>query len=310
MNKITEMLLKILTGFKEEFVGAYNIRENGRCAARQSSPNIRIAVKTDEPGLDIHIDSRARGETVYIPACVTQGGVDDLVYNDFYVDAGADVTIVAGCGVHTDGAEDAAHNGIHRFFLENGSRIIYREKHVGTGNGSGLKRIDPVTFAVLGPGSALEMDTVQLGGVDRTVRTTSAQLAAAARLTIRERIQTDGRDTARTDFTVSMDGDGSAVNLISRSVAMGSSRQTYRSKLIGNCRCSGHSECDAILMDRGRVDAFPELIAGCRDASLIHEAAIGRIAGEQIVKLRTLGLSEGEAERRIIEGFLGGAAPM
>ena len=300
MNKITEMLLKILTGFKEEFVGAYNIRENGRCAARQSSPNIRIAVKTDEPGLDIHIDSRACGVTVYIPACVTQGGVDDLVYNDFYVDAGADVTIVAGCGVHTDGAEDAAHNGIHRFFLENGSRVIYREKHVGTGNGSGLKRIDPVTFAVLGPGSALEMDTVQLGGVDRTVRTTSA------RLTIRERIQTDGRDTARTDFTVSMDGDGSAVNLISRSVARGSSRQTYRSKLIGNCRCSGHSECDAILMDRGRVDAFPELIAGCRDASLIHEAAIGRIAGEQIVKLRTLGLSEGEAERRIIEGFLNG----
>lgn len=177
---------------------------------------------------------------------------------------------------------------------------------MGTGNGSGLKRIDPVTFAVLGPGSALEMDTVQLGGVDRTVRTTSARLAAAARLTIRERIQTDGRDTARTDFTVSMDGDGSAVNLISRSVARGSSRQTYRSKLIGNCRCSGHSECDAILMDRGRVDAFPELIAGCRDASLIHEAAIGRIAGEQIVKLRTLGLSEGEAERRIIEGFLNG----
>lgn len=310
MNKITEMLLKILTGFKDEFAGAYNIRENGLCAARQSSPNIRITVKTDEPGLDIRIDSRARGETVYIPACVTQGGVDDLVYNDFYVDAGADVIIVAGCGVHTDGAEDAAHDGIHRFFLENGSRVIYREKHVGTGTGSGLKRIDPVTFAVLGPGSALEMDTVQLGGVDRTVRKTSARLAAAARLTIRERIQTDGRDTARTDFTVSMDGDGSAVNLISRSVARGSSRQTYRSRLMGNCRCSGHSECDAILMDRGRVDAFPELIAGCRDASLIHEAAIGRIAGEQIVKLRTLGLSEEEAERRIIEGFLGGVAPM
>ena len=167
MNKITEILLKILTGFKDEFAGAYNIRENGLCAARQSSPNIRITVKTDEPGLDIRIDSRARGETVYIPACVTQGGVDDLVYNDFYVDAGADVIIVAGCGVPTDGAEDAAHNGIHRFFLENGSRVIYREKHVGTGTGSGLKRIDPVTFAVLGPGSALEMDTVQLGGVDR-----------------------------------------------------------------------------------------------------------------------------------------------
>ena len=310
MNRITEALLKTVSDWKGNFKGAYNIREDGQCAGRRSSENIRIESKEDGPGLVIHISPDTRGETVYIPACVTKGNVDDLVYNDFYVDAGADVTIVAGCGVHTDGAEDAAHNGIHRFFLENGSRVIYREKHVGTGNGPGLKRIDPVTFAVLGPGSALEMDTVQLGGVDRTVRTTSARLAAAARLTIRERIQTDGRDTARTDFTVSMDGDGSAVNLISRSVARGSSRQTYRSKLIGNCRCSGHSECDAILMDRGRVDAFPELIAGCRDASLIHEAAIGRIAGEQIVKLRTLGLSEGEAERRIIEGFLGGAAPM
>ena len=226
MNRITEKLLAAVsnwTGVPRN--AAYNIREDGQCAGRQSTAHIRITSKTDKPGIDITVAPGTRGEQVYIPACVTHSAENDLVYNDFYIGEDADVTIVAGCGVHTDGAEDAAHNGIHRFFLENGSRIIYREKHVGTGNGSGLKRIDPVTFAVLGPGSALELDTVQLGGVDRTVRTTSAQLAAAARLTIRERIQTDGRDTARTDFTVSMDGDGSAVNLISRSVARGSSRQ-------------------------------------------------------------------------------------
>ena len=307
ITEIDASLLEKIADLTGKPVGAFNIRKDMGCEARQSTERISIDPRADgKPGIDIHFKEGTKGETCHIPVIISQTGMSDMVYNDFYVADDCDVTIVAGCGVHTDGVEDAAHNGIHRFFLENGSHVIYREKHVGTGNGSGLKRIDPVTFAVLGPGSALEMDTVQLGGVDRTVRTTSARLAAAARLTIRERIQTDGRDTARTDFTVSMDGDGSAVNLISRSVARGSSRQTYRSKLIGNCRCSGHSECDAILMDRGRVDAFPELIAGCRDASLIHEAAIGRIAGEQIVKLRTLGLSEGEAERRIIEGFLNG----
>lgn len=306
MNKITRALLKILADFKEELAGAYNIRENGQCAGRQSTPNIRIEPKTDVPGLEIHISSKARGETVYIPSCVTCGGLDDLVYNDFYVAPGADVTVVAGCGVHTDSGESARHHGIHRFFLENGARVLYREKHIGTGDGSGTKHIDPVTRAVLGPGAVLEMDTVQLGGVDSAERRMEASLAGAARLTVRERIQTDGCQRALTHFTVSMDGDGSAVDLVSRSVARGNSRQQYCSRITGNCRCSGHSECDAILMDQAVVDASPELVAACLDAALIHEAAIGRIAGEQIVKLRTLGLTEAEAEARIIQGFLGG----
>lgn len=306
MNKITEALLKIIADIKDGFAGAYSIRENGQCAVRQSSRNIRLEAKADIPGLEIHISSRTRGETVYIPACVTCGGVDDLVYNDFYVGPGADVIIVAGCGVHTDGEESAGHNGVHRFFLEKGSHVVYRETHIGVGAGSGARRIDPVTFAELAEGAALEIDTVQLGGVDSTARQTTASLEAGARLTIRERLQTDGRETAGTDFTVSMNGDGSAVDLISRSVAKGRSRQRYRSRITGNCRCCGHSECDAILMDGGAVDASPELIAGCADAALIHEAAIGRIAGEQIVKLLTLGLTEAEAEALIIEGFLRG----
>ncbi len=304
MNNVTQSLLSILSDWKGEFKGAFNIREDGGCAGRQSSANIKIESKKDLPGLDIHIKPGTKGETVYIPACVTHGNVDDLVYNDFFVGEGADVVIVAGCGVHTDDEEEARHNGIHRFFLEKGAKVLYKEKHIGTGNGTGLKRIDPVTDVDLGEDSVLEMDTVQLSGVDKTTRTTRGKLGARAKLIIRERIMTDGDETAKTDFEVSMDGEDSGVDLISRSVAKDNSYQEYHSVIKGNCRCTGHSECDAILVGNGKVNAAPELYAGDIDASLIHEAAIGKIAGEQITKLRTLGLTEEEAEAKIIEGFL------
>lgn len=304
MNSITESLLKIVSDFKGVYSGAFNIRENGSCAGRQSSKNIRIESKKDLPGLDIYISPNTKGETVYIPACVTHGDVDDLVYNDFFVGEGADVIIVAGCGVHTDNEEEARHNGIHRFFLEKGSKVMYKEKHIGTGSGTGIKRIDPVTDAELAEDSVLEMDTVQLSGVDKTTRTTRAKLAARAKLIIRERILTDNDETAKTDFSVSIDGEDAGVDLISRSVAKGNSYQEYHSVIKGNCRCTGHSECDAILVGNGKVNAAPELYAGDINASLIHEAAIGKIAGEQIIKLRTLGLTEEEAEAKIIEGFL------
>ncbi len=306
MNKITESLLGLVSDWKGDFSGAFNIRENGQCAGRQSTENILIESKPDAPGLVIHISPAARGETVYIPACVTHGDVDDLVYNDFYVGEGADVTIVAGCGVHTDTHETARHNGIHRFFLEKGAHVLYREKHIGTGAGEGVKAIDPVTDIVLGADAVLEMETLQLGGVDRTTRKTSATLAERARLTIHESIMTDGEETASTEFSVEMNGADSGVDLVSRSVAKGNSVQSYHSRISGNCRCTGHSECDAILVGNGRVNAAPELYAGDIDASLIHEAAIGKIAGEQIIKLRTLGLTEAEAEEKIIEGFLRG----
>ncbi len=304
MNNITQSLLSILSDWKGGFKGAFNIREDGACAGRQSSENIQIDSKKDLPGLDIHIKAGTKGETVYIPACVTHGNVDDLVYNDFFVGEGAEVTIVAGCGVHTDTEEEARHNGIHRFFLEKGSRVLYKEKHIGTGTGTGIKKIDPVTDAELAEDSTLEMDTVQISGVDKTTRTTRAKLGARSKLIIRERLMTDGNETAKTDFEVTMEGEDSGVDLISRSVAKGDSYQEYHSVIKGNCRCTGHSECDAILVGNGRVNAAPELYAGDIDASLIHEAAIGKIAGEQITKLRTLGLTEEEAESKIIEGFL------
>lgn len=304
MNAVTKKLLSLVSGWKGSFEGAYNIREDGGCGGRQSTEHIKIESKSDAPGLVIRILPEAQGETVSIPACVTHGGVDDLVYNDFYVGAGANVTIMAGCGVHTETGEPARHNGIHRFFLEPGAHVLYLEKHIGTGGGTGLRSIDPVTEVTLDQDAVLEMDTAQIGGVDRTLRKTSGVLAAGAKLYIRERILTELEQQADTLFEVRLDGDDSGVDLISRSVAKGKSRQNYRSRIIGNARCTGHSACDAILVGGGVVTAAPELAANHPDAALIHEAAIGKIAGEQLLKLRTLGLSEQEAEAKIVAGFL------
>lgn len=305
-NDITAGMLKIIsdyditTGFK----GAYNIREDSSCAGRQSSENITISPKTDKPGIDIIVKPDTKGETVYIPACVTHTAVDDLVYNDFYIGKNADVIIVAGCGVHNEGEEDARHNGIHRFFLDEGSSVLYKEKHIGTGEGKGLKKIDPVTECYLKDNSRLEMDTIQLGGVDRSTRSTSAELGNGAKIIVRERIMTDNAEEAVTKFSVKLNGADSGADLVSRSVARGNSHQAFYSVVEGNNRCTGHSACDAIIAENGRVDAQPALNASNVDAELIHEAAIGKIAGEQLLKLCSLGLTREQAEEKIIEGFL------
>ena len=305
MDETTKELLKLVSDFDGTFHGAYNIRVDGSCAGRLSSEHIKIYTKEDAPGLVIRVDPGTKAETVSIPACVTHGNIDDLVYNDFFIGADADVVIVAGCGIHTANGEPARHNGIHRFVLDKGAKVKYLEKHIGTGSGSGSRTIDPVTEAILGENAVMEMDTAQIGGVDRTLRKTKATLQAGARLFIRERIMTEHTQQAETEFEVTMDGAGAGVDLISRSVAKDHSHQSYRSTITGNAPCTGHSECDAILTVAGTVDASPALNAHHEDAALIHEAAIGKIAGEQIVKLRTLGLTEAEAEATIIDGFLG-----
>lgn len=304
MNEISRQILEKIAGFTGKFEGAYNIREDGGCAGRQSSENVRIENKADKPGLEIHVAPGTRGESVFIPACVTHGDVDDLVYNDFYIGQGAEVTIVAGCGVHTETGEPARHNGIHRFFLEKGSKVRYEEKHIGSGKGTGLKSIDPVTEVYIGEEASLEMDTSQIGGVDRTLRKTSAWIERGGKLLVHERLLTEKEQTADTEFMVELKGEDSGADIISRSVARDSSRQNYVSTIIGSAPCSGHSECDAIIDGSATVDASPRLYARHTDAALIHEAAIGKIAGEQILKLRTLGLTEEEAEARIIQGFL------
>ena len=304
MNEITAKLLEMISSPYDKIKGAFNIREDGGCAGRQSTENIQIISKTDKPGIDIRIRPGTKGENVYIPACVTHSDVDDLVYNDFYVGEDADVTIIAGCGVHTDGEGEAKHNGIHRFFLGKNSKVRYVEKHVGVGEGTGQRVINPVTDAFLEVGSYMEMDTTQIKGVDSTLRTTNASLEAGARMVIREKLMTHGAQQAESDFRVTLKGDGSGVDLISRSVARGTSKQVFRSRIIGAAPCTGHSACDAIIMDKGEVVAIPELTASHVDAALIHEAAIGKIAGEQLTKLMSLGLTEAEAEAKIIEGFL------
>ncbi len=304
MNEITKSLLAMIADLKGEPDGAYNIREDSGCAGRQSTANVDIVSKTDKPGIDIIVKPGTKGEKIYIPACVTHSGVNDLVYNDFIIGEDADVTIIAGCGVHSEGEEDAIHNGIHSFAVGKNARVRYVEKHVGTGKGTGKRLINPQTYLVLDEGSYLEMDTMQIKGVDSTKRITKATVAAGAKVVVKEKLMTHGEQYAETVFTVDLNGEGAGADLVSRSVAREHSRQLFRSCINGNVACTGHSECDAIIMDQGVVSAIPELTANHVDAALIHEAAIGKIAGEQLIKLMTLGLTTEEAEAKIIEGFL------
>ncbi len=306
MNQSEELLNLIADWNKIKVEGcAHNVRENGKSIQRMSSKNIEIRPKEDGSGLDIIVAPFTKGEKVAIPACVTAANVDDLVYNDFYIGEGADVTIIAGCGIHVKNGEAARHSGIHRFFLQKNSRATYEEKHIGKGGSKNTQRvINPVTEVHLAEGSVLEMDTSQLGGVDSTRRETRGDVEANARLIIKESLLTEGEERAETLFNISLNGEGSGVDLVSRSVARDNSFQDYKSTIVGNAACTGHSECDAIITENGKVNASPALYASHADASLIHEAAIGKIAGEQILKLRTFGLSEEEAEKRIIEGFL------
>ncbi|HIZ56771.1 MAG TPA: SufD family Fe-S cluster assembly protein [Firmicutes bacterium] len=304
MKNATQKLLEMVSDLFGTPEGAYNIREDGSCAGRQSTENVQINPKADQSGIDIIVKAGTPGEKIYIPACITHGNVNDLVYNDFFIGENADVTIVAGCGVHNEGEEDSQHNGIHRFFVGKNARVVYLEKHIGTGNGTGKRIINPQTYVELDENAYMEMDTMQIRGVDSTVRESKALLKGGAKLIIKEKLMTHGDQYAETNFEVDANGEDCGVDLISRSVARDHSKQVFRSKINGNTRCTGHSACDAIIMDSGIVSAIPELTANHVDAALIHEAAIGKIAGEQLIKLMTLGLTEEEAEAKIIDGFL------
>lgn len=293
-----------MAGLHEVPEGAYNIRANGEMAGRNTTANIDIITKTDRSGIDIKIKPGTRGESVHIPVVLSQSGLQESVYNDFFVGEDCDVTIIAGCGIHNSGDQASEHSGIHRFFVDKNAKVRYVEKHYGSGDGNGERVMNPTTEIHLAQGSSLEMETVQIKGIDSTRRVTTAAVEEGASLTIKEKIMTHGKQVAETDFTVDMEGEDSSVNLISRSVAREQSRQVFRSRINGNASCHGHSECDAIIMDEASVSAIPELTANDIDANLIHEAAIGKIAGEQLIKLMTLGLTEKEAEEQIVKGFL------
>ena len=304
MDSIQKELLEAVAGLHEIPAGAYNIRANGESAARNTTANIDIVSKTDVSGIDIKIKAGTKKESVHIPVLLSQSGLEEMVYNDFYIGDDCDVVIVAGCGIHNGGDAASRHNGIHRFFVGKNAHVKYVEKHYGSGDGKGERIMNPQTEVDLGENSEMEMEMVQIKGVDSTVRTTKASLKKGAKLVVTERLMTHGNQRAESKFDVDLNGVDSGANIISRAVARDNSVQIFKSVINGNAKCSGHTECDAIIMDNANISAIPEITANNPDAALIHEAAIGKIAGEQIIKLMTLGLTEKEAEEEIVNGFL------
>ena len=304
MDAIQKRILMEVAGLESTPHGAYNIRANGKSAARNVTANIDIVTKEDGSGIDIYIKPGTVGESVHIPVVLSEAGIKEVVYNDFHIGEGADVVIVAGCGIHNCGNQDSEHDGIHRFFIGKNARVKYVEKHYGEGDGEGKRILNPVTEVHMDEGSSAEMEMVQIKGVDNTNRITNAELAAGASLVVRERLMTHGDQEAISSYNVNLNGEGASTDVVSRSVARDKSYQKFDSKITGNAACTGHTECDAIIMDDARILAIPQLEANDIDAALIHEAAIGKIAGEQIIKLMTLGLTEAEAEEQIINGFL------
>ena len=304
MDRIDSALLEEIAGIHEIPAGAYNIRKNGEGLSRRSTANIEIAQKKDKPGIDIIVAPGTKNESVHIPVIITETGIDDLVYNDFYIGDDADVLIVAGCGIHNSGDSKSQHDGIHSFHIGRNARVRYIEKHYGEGNGNGERILNPVTVVQQGENSVCEMEMVQIKGVDSTKRTTNASLEAGARLIVTERLLTHGKQTALSDIEVNLNGVDASAQIVSRTVAKNESKQVFHYNAVGNEKCRAHVQCDSIIMDDATVSSIPAITANSAYAQIIHEAAIGRINNDQLVKLMTFGLSEEEAEEVIIGGFL------
>lgn len=303
-DEIQKRLLMEVADLHKVPEGAYNIRSDSKSVARASTANIEITSKEDVSGMDIRIKPGTKNESVHIPVVLMKSGLKELVYNDFYIGENADVTIVAGCGIDNCGIQDSEHDGIHRFYVGKNAKVRYVEKHYGSGEGSGKRILNPGTEVYMEENSSMEMEMVQIKGVDDTERTTTAELDAGAKLVVRERLMTHGEQRAISIYEVNLNGAGSSADVVSRSVAKDTSYQKFDAKIVGNAACNGHTECDSIIMDDGKILAVPGLEANNVDAALVHEAAIGKIAGDQLIKLMTLGLTEEEAEEQIVNGFL------
>ena len=304
MDNIQKELLKQVADIHEVPAGAYSLRINGKMHGKNSTENIEIVAKDDKSGIDIYIKPGTKNESIHMPVLLSQSGLKETVYNDFHVGEDCDVVIVAGCGIHNGGSSDSEHSGIHSFYLAKNAKLKYIEKHYGAGDGNGKNVMNPTTYVELAENAYMEMETAQIKGVDSTDRTTRAVLGDNAVLKVSEKIMTHGEQYAKTTFEVDMNGEDCGAHVISRSVACDNSRQLFVSLINGNSVCSGHTECDAIIMDNAKVEAVPKISANHAEASLIHEAAIGKIAGEQLIKLMSLGLTEKEAEEEIVGGFL------
>ena len=304
MNEQEEKLLEAISDEKLTEKDAYNIRKNGQSVKRKNNPYIDIVSKEDNKGIDVYVKENTLLSIVHIPVILTESGLKDVVYNDFHIGKNSNVIILAGCGIHNDLHNDTEHDGIHRFYLEENAKVKYVEKHYGEGVGTGQKILNPVTEIYMKKGSSMTMDTSQIKGVDDTLRETKALLEEDTTLQINEKILTDKTQSAKTIFTIELNGENASTHVTSRSVATENSYQEFISNITGNSKCYAHVECDAILKESGKVKAIPEIYAKNVDANLIHEAAIGKIAGEQLMKLMSLGLREKEAEEAIIKGFL------
>ena len=304
MNKTELHMLEAVADLHGVPQGAYNIRKNGKGVERQSSANITIEPKTDKPGIDIIVKPGTKNESVHIPVIITEAGVEDLVYNDFFIGDDADVLIVAGCGIHNSGDKKSEHDGIHRFHIGKNARIKYVEKHYGEGEGTGERILNPQTEIYMDENSFCEMESVQIRGVDSTKRDTVAKLEKGARLVILEKLMTHGKQIAHSDMVIELNGEGASSQIISRSVAKDTSEQVFYPRAVGNAACRAHVQCDSIIMDDAKIRSIPEIAANHCDANIVHEAAIGKIAGDQLLKLETLGLTPEEAEECILKGFL------
>ena len=304
LNNVTEEVLNVINDNEFSQSGAFNLRENGVSICHGDSEHIKIRKKEDNPGINIYIDGKTNGESVYIPVVVSVSGMIDLVYNDFYIEDGANVNIIAGCGIHNSGCNESRHDGVHTFHVGKNANVRYVEKHYGEGNGTGARVLNPVTNIIVGDNSVFTLDTAQIEGVDSTVRETNVELGKEAKLYVTERLMTSGEQKAESNIEVQLNGENSSAQIVSRSVGKGNSVQTFHPNAIGNNKCQAHIQCDSIIMDKAEVGSIPEIRAKNIDAAIIHEAAIGRINDEQLLKLRTLVLTEEEAEAVIIQNFL------
>ena len=303
-NRIDLELLEKIADLTGKPAGAFNLRKDSGCEARQSTEHIQITSKEDKPGIDIRIKDGTVGEMCHIPVIITKSGITEMVYNDFFIGENCDVEIVAGCGIHNSGCDESRHDGIHTFYVGKNSRIHYSEKHYGDGDGTGGRVMNPQTVVYLEEGASIQMDTVQIGGVDSTKRYTKIVCGKNAEAVVTERLLTHGDQVADSDMVIELNGEDSKGRVISRSVGQDNSTQVFRPCVVGNNRCFGHVQCDSIIMGEARIQSVPEIAANSPEAQLIHEAAIGKIAGDQLLKLQTLGLTEEEAEDRILKGFL------
>lgn len=303
-NKVDNDLLTAIADLHGVPQGAYNIRKNGAGIERKSTANITIESKKDKPGIDIIVKAGTKNESVHIPVIVTESGVEDLVYNDFYIGDDADVLIVAGCGIHNTGDRKSEHDGIHSFHIGKNAKVRYVEKHYGSGEGTGERVLNPTTEVEMDENSYCEMEMVQIKGVDSTLRETTAHLKAGAKLMMTEKLMTHGKQSARSNMEINLDGEGASTQIISRSVAKDESEQVFYPRAVGNAPCRAHVQCDSIIMDSAKIRSIPEIAANHRDAQIVHEAAIGRINNDQLIKLQTFGMNEEEAEEIIIKGFL------